>query len=328
MTGAQTTRALWFTSPRHAEILEESIEAPRAGEVLVRGIRSIVSSGTEMRVYRGEVDPAMPIGLETFRGSFTFPVKYAYQIVGEIEEAGGESGFEVGQRVFARHPHQERFVVRAGEFLLFGLPDGLDPDKAAFSNLLAVRVGDVVVVYGQGVIGSFVAQLARRNAGVLIVVDPIEARRTAALELGADAALDPADAPAAIEQLSKGRGADISFEVSGAPAALQAAIRGTGQEGTIAVVSFFGGVSVPLVLSPEFHFRRQRIVSSQVRQLGSGLQPRWSLERRMQTVFGLLARDEVFTPISHVLPFDRAPEAYALLDSHPGDTAGILISYD
>ena len=60
-----------------------------------------------------------------------------------------------------------------------------------------VRLGDAVVVYGQGVVGSFCAQLARRTAGVLLVVDPIEARRRIALEWGADVAVAPADAPAA-----------------------------------------------------------------------------------------------------------------------------------
>jgi threonine dehydrogenase-like Zn-dependent dehydrogenase len=189
-------------------------------------------------------------------------------------------------------------------------------------------VGDAVVVHGQGVVGSFCAQLARRTAGTLLVVDPIERRRRIALDWGADAAVAPAEAPAAIAELTGGRGADVSIEASGAAAALQQAVRTTGQEGVIAVVSFFGSTTVPLVLAPEFHFRRQRLVSSQVRQVGAGLQPRWTLERRMRTVFRLLADESLVTPVSHVLPFSRAPEAYALLDAHPEEAMGILLSYD
>jgi threonine dehydrogenase-like Zn-dependent dehydrogenase len=335
---SRVARALWFAAPRRAELREEPVADPGEDQVLVRGLVSLISSGTEMRVYRGEVDPSWNIGLETFGGSLRFPVKYAYQIVGVVERAGAGSGYAPGQRVFARHPHQEAFTIRNKPFLLFPLPPDLPPKRAAFANLLDValtcmldvpiRIGDAVVVYGQGVVGSFCAQLARRTAGVLVVVDPIERRRRTALEWGADAAVAPAEAPGLVDELTQGRGADVSIEASGAPAALQQAVRVTGEEGVIAVVSFFGSTEVPLVLAPEFHFRRQHITSSQVRRVGAGLQPRWTLERRMQTVFRLLADDALVTPVTHVLPFSRAPEAYALLDAHPEDTLGILLSYE
>jgi hypothetical protein len=48
----------------------------------------------------------------------------------------------------------------------------------------------------------------------------------------------------------------------------------------------------------------------------------------METVFRLLADDTLVTPVTHVLPFSRAPEAYALLDARPEETMGILLSYD
>jgi threonine dehydrogenase-like Zn-dependent dehydrogenase len=331
-------RALWFTAPRRAELREEPVAEPADDQVLVRGITSLISAGTEMRVYRGEVDPGGNLGLETFAGSLSFPVKYSYQIVGEVERAGPRSGYSPGQRVFARHPHQDAFTIRNKPFLLYLLPPDLPPRRAAFANLLdvavtcmldvPVRIGDAVVVYGQGVVGSFCAQLARRTAGSLLVVDPIEARRRIALDWGADVAVAPGDAPAAIEALTRGRGADIAIEASGAPAALQQAVEATGQEGTIAVVSFFGSKTVPLVLAPAFHFRRQHLTSSQVRHVPAGLQPRWTLERRMETVFRLLADDSLVTPVTHVLPFSRAPEAYALLDARPEETMGILLSYE
>jgi 2-desacetyl-2-hydroxyethyl bacteriochlorophyllide A dehydrogenase len=332
------TRALWFTDPRRAEIREEELPALAPNQVRVRAVTSLVSSGTEMRVYRGELDPEMPLGLETFGGSARFPIKYAYQIVGDIIEAGLESGYDVGERVFARHPHQELFNVRADPFLLSRVPKELDAERAVFANLLdvalncmldvPVRIGDVVVVFGQGTIGAFCAQLARRTAGRVIVVDPIESRRRAAIEAGADAAVHPREAREAVYELSGGRGADISIEVSGAPAALQQAFAVTGQEGTIAVVSFFGARIVELVLAPEFHFRRLRMISSQVRGVSSALQARWTLDRRFESVFWLLQDESLLTPISHIFPFERAPEAYTLLDEHPEETQGVILRYD
>ena len=190
-----------------------------------------------------------------------------------------------------------------------------------------VRFGDVVVVYGQGVVGSLVAQLARRMAGRVIVVDPIAGRREAALKWGADAAVAPDDAPAAIAKLSEGRGADICIEATGAPSALQAAIKAAGQEGTVVVLSFFGTRKVPLILSPEFHYGRLRLISSQVSLLGSGLQPRWTRERRNGAAFDLLRSDWLVTPVSHEMPFSRAPEAYKILDTSPQDAMGIVLKY-
>jgi threonine dehydrogenase-like Zn-dependent dehydrogenase len=333
----QAGRGLWFTSLRHAELLDEQVPAPRDDQVTVRALASMVSAGTEMLIYRGQLPAEDDLGLETCAGSFGFPVKYAYQVVGEVVAAGSATRFHPGERVFARHPHQDLFTMRDVDWLLFKLPDGLEPQRAVFANLLDValncnldvpaRVGDCVVVYGQGIVGSLIAQLARRSAGTLVVVDPVAARRELARSWGADAAVAPEDAEATVAELTRGRGADICIEATGVPAALQSAIRTAGQEATIAVVSFFGTKTVPLVLSPEFHYRRQRIISSQVSTLGSGLQPRWDLLRRMEVVLQLLADPRLRTEVTHTFPFDRAPEAYRLLDENAADALGVVLTY-
>jgi 2-desacetyl-2-hydroxyethyl bacteriochlorophyllide A dehydrogenase len=334
---ATTARALWFASARHAELREDPVAEPVGNQVTVRAIASLVSAGTEMLIYRGEGAQGDDLGLETCVGSFSFPVKYAYQVVGEVVAAGDEARYRVGELVFCRHPHQERFTMRSDNWLMARVPDGLEPERAVFVNLLEValnclldvpvRFGDVAVVHGQGVVGSLAAQLARRTAGRLVVVDPFAARRETALAWGADAAVEPAGAKAAVDELSDGRGADVSIEASGAPAALQSAIETTGQEGTIAAVSFFGTKVVPLVLAPEFHYGRQHIVSSQVSSVGSGLQPRWSFERRTASAFALLQTDWLVTPVSHRLPFEDAPEAYRILDERPDEAMGIVLVY-
>lgn len=332
-----TARGLWFTAARRAELLEEPVRAPAGAEVTVRAMASLVSAGTEMLVYRGELPAEDDLGLETCAGNFGFPVKYAYQVVGEVIAAGPDARFRPGDRVFCRHPHQDCFTMRSDNWLMAGVPAGLAPERAVFVNLLEValtclldvpvRFGDCVVVFGQGIVGSLAAQLARRAAGRLIVVDPLEVRRKSALAWGADAAVPPAEAAAAIAELSGGRGADICIEATGSPAALQAALVGAGQEATVAVLSFFGMRQVPLLLSPEFHYRRLRMVSTQVSSLGSGLEPRWTKARRNAVGFDLLRTDWLETPVSHELPFDRAAEAYRILDETPQDATGIVLKY-
>jgi 2-desacetyl-2-hydroxyethyl bacteriochlorophyllide A dehydrogenase len=333
----RTGRAVWFESLRTANLREESVEQARSDQLTVRAITSLISQGTELQVYRGQISAETDLGLETCAGTFAFPVKYAYQVVGRVESAGDRVPFAVGDLVFARHPHQDLFTMRFNPELIFKLPEDLDPEVAAFSNLADValnavldvppRLGDVVVVFGQGIVGTFAALFARKVAGTLVVVDPLADRRDRALSHGADHAVHPDDALRIVQDVSSGRGADVTIEASSAPPALQQAIAVTGQEGSIAVVSYYGTRPVTLTLAPEFHFRRHRIVSSQVSSLGSGLQPRWDFGRRMDTVLALLATLPVKQMVTHRFDVAEAPAAYRFVDTRADETLGVLFTY-
>jgi 2-desacetyl-2-hydroxyethyl bacteriochlorophyllide A dehydrogenase len=329
-------RGLWFPETRSAELRTEEVPEPGPHELLVRAVCSLVSAGSEMTVYRGEAVSRDEVGLPTTRGDFPFPIKFGYQVVGRVEAKGAESRSDVGDLIFCQHPHQDRFVI--ADALTYPIPARLKPETAAFSNLcnvalnchldVPIRFGDCCVVSGLGMIGRFAAQLARRTAGVLVLVDPLPERRELASDIGADAVVDPSEATATVERLSAGRGADVFIEASGAPAALQTALESTGVEGTIAVVSYYGRRTANLVLSPEFHIRRQRIVSSMVRMVGSGLQPRWDRERRMETAMRLVGELGVEKCITHRVPFREASAAYALIDREPASTLGVLLEYE
>jgi threonine dehydrogenase-like Zn-dependent dehydrogenase len=329
--------ALWFESIRTAVVREEEVAEPGQDEVTVRGITSLVSPGTELQVYRGEISPETDLGLETCRGSFAFPVKYAYQLVGEVVASGEGVPLQPGERVFARHPHQDLFTMRYNPDLIFALPEELDPEIATFSNLADValnaildcpiRIGDVVVSFGYGIVGAFCAQFAGLTAGQLIVVDPLPQRRALAIANGAHQAVAPEDAVEAVMEATNGRGADVAIEVSSSTQALQTAIEVTGQEGTILTVSYYGSRPVTLTLAPEFHFRRVRIVSSQVSSVGSGLQPRWDFPRRFDVVLSRLGELNVESMISHRFSLADAPEAYRLIDQSPGETFGVILQY-
>jgi threonine dehydrogenase-like Zn-dependent dehydrogenase len=248
---------------------------------------------------------------------------------------GPDAGYAEGDLVFCQHPHQDYFVISTQ--FVYPVIAGLSPRAAAFSNLcnvalnchldVPVRLGDVCVVSGLGVIGTFAAHLARRTAGTLVLVDPLAARREFAQSVGADAVVSPEQAVMTVDGLSQGRGADVYIEASGAPSALQTALESTGVEGTVAVISYYGNRSVQLTLSPEFHLRRQRIVSSMVGMVGSGLQPRWDKRRRMEVAMNLVAKLDVESMITQQLPFASASDAYELIDSSPADVLGVLLDY-
>lgn len=328
-------RGLWFPSPRRAELRTEPLRPPAQNELLVTSLYSLVSAGTEMNVYRGEVVSPLEVGLPTRKGEFPFPIQFGYQVVGRVELAGREARYTQGDLVFCQHPHQDRFVI-ATDFV-FPVAAEIPPRTAAFSNLcnvalnchldVPVRLGDCCAVAGLGVIGTFAAHLARRTAETLVLVEPIDERRRLAESVGADAVVPPEDARAVIDDLTDGRGVDVYIEASGAPAALQRALASTGVEGTIAVISYYGNRRADLLLSPEFHLRRQRIVSSMVGIVGSGLQTRWDKRRRMAAAMHLANGIDVESMITHELPFESAPDAYELIDTQPAETLAVLLDY-
>jgi 2-desacetyl-2-hydroxyethyl bacteriochlorophyllide A dehydrogenase len=328
-------RAVWFGAARCAELRETLVSEPGPHEVLVRATVSLISAGTEMLVYRGDATPTdlLPSYCE---GAFTFPIKYGYQVVGRVERPGAEAGLAPGQRVFVRHPHQDVFTLRVDEGVV-PLPDAIDDDRAAFFNLSKValtailespvRIGEVVVVFGQGIIGSILTRLARRTAGRLIAVDPIPMRRELAKRYGADLAVAPTDVAEAVADLSHGRGADACFEVSGSPRALQSALDVTGTTGTITVVSYFGKRPVTLRLAPEFHFKRLRIVSTQAAPIPAALESRWDVPRRSEVVLDELGRLPIEDFMGARFPITEVGAAYQRLDRDAEHTLGVLLDY-
>lgn len=339
---AMRARAIWFREPRAVEIREEDLPPPGAGEVLVQTVCSAVSHGTEMLVYRGEVDPRLPLDLPALRGGFAFPVKYGYACVGRVTAAGpGVAGLHPGDLVFAHHPHQTAFTLPAGQVV--PLPPGCSPEEAtllanletAVTALLdaAPRVGECAAVLGQGTVGLLVAQLLRRIPGVAVVaVEPLARRRAVSRTVGIPTVLNPAqdDVAAVVRTLTGGRGADLVVEASGAPAALQGALELAGLEGRVVVLSWYGQKPVTLDLGGAFHRRRLRLVASQVGHLPAEVSARWDRARRLEVARALLAEGELrLAPlITHRIPFDRAREAYALVDRHPEETVQVVLTYD
>ena len=328
------TAAVWFPRARSVEIRREELREPRPGEIQVRAIVSALSPGTERLVYRGEVDPALPLDLPTLEGGYGFPVKFGYASVGRVVRAGRDvPQFREGDLVFALHPHQEEYVV-AGS-LAHRLPEGLDPEAGVFlANLdTAVNVvldakprsGETVLVFGQGVVGLLVTQVLARGGAQVIAVEPNPARAAMSARCGASAVLAPDDLVLA-RHFTGGRGPDIAIEASGNAAALQQAIDAVANEGTIVVCSWYGDKPVTLDLGGRFHRGRLKIVSSQVGGIDPSLAPRWDRARRLAHATDLLSELLLVNLITHRVKFERAAEAYALLD-HAPDAIQVVLTY-
>ena len=337
----RTAVSVWFTSARAVELRASTLSPPGPGEVRIAALFSGISHGSEMMVYRGEVPAELSLdsALPTLQGSFSFPVKYGYASVGRVVDVGKcISELADGDLVFAFNPHETYYTVPAA--VVIKLPPELDPRIGIFAanvetavNALldaAPRLGEKVVVIGQGVVGLLITQLARRAGASLIVTsDLYEKRRRLSRSVGADVAVDPAaeDLSGRVSDLTGGTGADVVIEASGQPQALDDAVRVASHEGRVVVVSWYGAKRADLALGSDFHRKRLTLKSSQVSNLDPSLTPRWTILRRRQLAVKYLSELFLNELISDVFPLDRAVDAYRLIDERPAEVLQVILDY-
>ena len=166
---------------------------------------------------------------DTHQRENSYLAKYEVPLVLGGEVAGTTPD---GRRVVALVPSggYAEYAV-AHESAVYPIPDGLDEDAALallvqgltawhlYRTSSKLAPGEsVVVVSGAGGVGSLAVQLGRpMGAGRVIATASTADKRALTLELGADAAVDPAeeDLRGALIEANGGRPVDVVFEMSG-----------------------------------------------------------------------------------------------------------------
>jgi 2-desacetyl-2-hydroxyethyl bacteriochlorophyllide A dehydrogenase len=325
-------RAVQFVAPFRVELADVAVPEPKPGDVLVRAEYSGISGGTEMLAYRGELDSSVPRDetLGALTGSFEYPFTYGYSAVGTVEASRSDVG--EGERVFAFHPHQTRFVVPATDVVSLG---GYDPRAATLFPLVetalqisldtGIHYSEVAAVLGLGPVGILTAILLMRSGASVVASDPKPSRREAARACGLDA-VRPDGLRDAVRAATGQRGADVIVEATGNPDALGGSLGLLSTEGVVIVASWYGTKPVTLPLGADFHRRRLEIRSSQVSTVG-GRAIRWDRRRRLDTTRALLPELPLSLLSSHTFPFERAREAYAALDRADDGVVHVALSY-
>jgi threonine dehydrogenase-like Zn-dependent dehydrogenase len=318
-------RSLWLLGAGSAAIREQRIEPPGEGSCRVEALFSSISPGTERLVAAGRVPREVHSEMRCpyMEGEFSFPLKYGYSVVGEVSE--GPAALQ-GQLVHVLHPHQDRFNVRIDD--VFALPPSVPARRATLASNLetavnalwdsAVTLGERAVVVGFGIVGSLVARLLSFMPGVDVsVIDPSPEKIALASEMGFSAAAS----------LHMPGLADLAFHCSGAPAGLATALDSVGQDGRVIELSWYGDTEVRLSLGGTFHSGRKRIIGSQVSRIAAHQLVRWTLRRRKELVFSLLARPELDRHITRSVAFPKLADFFDELRT--GDPRGlsVLVEY-
>jgi threonine dehydrogenase-like Zn-dependent dehydrogenase len=195
------------------------------------------------------------------RIKYTVGIVIGHETVGTVVEVGPTSDLKPGDRVVV-HPNiycgrcwycqtgqrnlcgdqqivGENIDGGTAEFLLvptdraYKLPDELPFDRAILAEPLGcvlngthkarIHPGESLVLFGAGPIGSlYFMTLKARGAYPVIVAEPAEHRRKAALELGADVVIDPTseDVQEKVMEATGGLGADVVIDTVGSLAPL------------------------------------------------------------------------------------------------------------
>ena len=324
--------ALYFEQPGRVAVREEELEKPSDNEVTVKTALSAISAGSEMLFYHGDVsegiliDPTLP-GLQR---RANYPLKYGYSSVGKVIEVGKNISPEwLGKRVFAFQSHQRYFNYLADRLII--LPATVSDDDAVFIPNTETAIcqvmdgkpkeGETAVILGQGVVGLLTAALLlEMKLAFLITSDYFPLRRERSLAMGAKLSLHPIDAPSQV--------ADITFELTGNPEALNRAIDATAVGGRIVIGSWYGKRKVELDLSGHFHRGHITLISSQVSSIPPSSCSGYNKASRFETVLKLVERIKPSSLITQRIDFNRAAEAYRLLDKEPAKTIQVVLSYN
>jgi L-iditol 2-dehydrogenase len=164
-------------------------------------------------------------------------------------------------------------LITVPEHIVFALPDSMPFRQAALVEAVSVavhavgrtpiRMGDVAVVVGTGMIGALVVQALRvAGAGRVIAVDLDDAKLELASSLGADETIraDQVDPVAVIRELTGGRGADVAMEVVGATPTVRTAIESVRKGGSVCLVGN---------LSPKVELPLQSVVTREISLFGT-----------------------------------------------------------
>lgn len=211
-----------------------------------------------------------------------------------------------GQAEYVRVPNASRSLLP--------LPDSVSSEDALFLadilptgfagvNNAGVGEGDLLVVQGAGPVGLMAVLVGVSRGARVVAVDGVEDRRRLAEELGATS-VAPQDAAALIEELSAGGGADCVVEASGSIPALREALHLVRPQGIISVVGAHFENDFPL--DNGLMFEKELTLRFNI---GNPFETREALLDAIQR--GVLSPRKVLT---HVLPADRAEEAYAKFD--------------
>ncbi len=237
-----------FTDENRAELVpSRSVELP-AGHIRLRTVYSLISPGTELSWYTG-------LQRDVAGAKFRYPVYPGYCNVARVVDAVEGSAFSEGDLVVNGAGHVSEFVVDPVPVLEFAHGDLRKPlaiypaaapaELAPLAKMVEIaltaervagcRIGDRVVVVGQGMIGNLAAQLLQLSGAEVLAVDTSDQRLEISERCGIARTVNPQkdELPVVVADWTGGVGADVTVESIGNAKLILDAVEYTRRRGRI-----------------------------------------------------------------------------------------------
>lgn len=330
-----------FPSLGTAAIEDYELAEPGPYEILVETRQSLVSAGTEMTNLVNAFE----------RGPQHFPAYPGYSNVGIVAAAGANVGeqYPVGTAVLTMGKHWSHFLrdlsptrERGPEYVQ-ALEPGTDLRRATFAILGSVsfhgirraepQIGNSVAVFGQGVVGQLIVQLARAaGCRPVIAVDLVASRLEKAKLSGAHHTLDASkvDPAKAIMDLTGGVGAELVFDATRTPNTLPPMMKCAAHGAKLLIVGSAGG-RVEIDTFTELQLRELSIIG--VFQPAAPTTPhsynRWTQQRNRLDFLNLIADGAVKVDhlITHTPSWREGVEIFSMIHEGPGNWIGVVFDW-
>lgn len=281
-------------------------------------------------------DPNLLKGLFPFKA----PVQCGHELSGTIEKLGPRAvkkGLKVGDRVtgnfyktcgvchYCRRgmeqfcPYPEEVPKAQAEYIVwresqvYKIPEGVSLLEATLTEPFAIalrateradfHIGETVAISGAGGIGLMIAQLAKiSGAAKVVVIEPVESKRQLALQMGADATIDPMseDLVEKAKELTEGYGFNSVIESSGNTKAAENCLKIVAKGGTIVYFSMYDmAYQMPLNLFEYCYHKEITVRGMYLAQM--------AFERAVD----MMVRMSLKPIISKIYSLDECKQAYA-----------------
>ncbi len=351
--GDLEARVAQITAIGRVEVSRQSARPPNEGEVLVATLLSGISAGTELSMVSGTnpyLHKRWDARLRLFVSAegapqLAFPLAFGYEAVG-VCAASRSPYLQEGDLLYGNWGHREWVTLQAEHVRSQLVPRGLTLCDSIYPGQMGpIALNGVqhaagrhqdgpTIVFGAGIVGLLVAQMARADGATrVIVVDRLPFRLGKAADLGletCDAGSLP-DVARELKERTEG-GVPVAFECTGAYPALAEAIRCVVNQGTVVAMGFYQGGATPLLLGEEFHHNRVRLICAQIGAHAEHLHRR-EPEYRFPTLtdevlrLALSGRVQFGALITHIVPIDEVEQGIRLARDHPDEALQVAVSY-
>jgi len=322
---------LVFTGKRHVHIEACTLPALKAGEVRLKSVCSLMSTGTENIVFNRLFDPGTH-----WDQWVKYPFFPGYSTVAVVEAVAADvTAIAPGDCVACRAPHASHHITAATNCI--PIPTGVDPRQAAWFALAKIafmgaraanyHIGDSVLIIGAGPIGQMSTRWARAlGARYVVVIDPVAQRLPYAKAGGATTTIAaPADqATDAIRAACGGALPRVVIDSTGHSGVFATALSLAADRGTVVVLGDTGSPTTQ-TLTSDVITRGLSIIGAH----DGHNDAQWNNQTICSYFFGLVqgGRFPLAGLISDVFAPGDCVDAYAAANARRGETMGICFDW-